>query len=158
VHGDNSLGFRRHGGLNPRFVKIQRVGANVDKHGDPAPQNEGICGGYEGERGHDDLVSRLDVSQNGGHFQCRGAGLREEGHRACQVLFQPGVALAGERPVAGQLAALYRLADIRHLITGDERLVKGNSISHGFPLLLSSPRQYQRWYQYPRATTRPRCP
>ena len=104
VHGNDCPGFRGDRSLDPHFIQIQRVRSNVDKYRNPAAQHKSVRGRHEGERGHDNLIARLDVGQNGGHFQCRRSGVCEQGHAAFQCLLQPFMAAFREGAIAGQMA------------------------------------------------------
>ena len=85
VHADHSLRFGRD--LAGDIVRVDGPGIRVDVGPDDlhAQIAEGDRGGAEGIGGDDDLVARLDMAEDRGHFQ-----------RACAVIDGKGVLRAGK--------------------------------------------------------------
>jgi len=63
--------------LDQLFVDVEGVFADINENRHPPTEHEGIGRGYKGVRGHDDLIPRLDVGQDGGHLQGGRAGVGE---------------------------------------------------------------------------------
>ncbi len=110
--------------LDQPFVDVEGVFADVHEDRHPPTEHEGIGRGHESVGGHDDLIPRLDVGQDGGHLQCCRAGVGEQGLVAAGLFLQPSVALLGEVAIACQLAAGMGLRDVMELLTGEVGLVK----------------------------------
>jgi len=106
------------------FVDVEGVFADVHEDRHPTTEHEGIGRGHKGVGGHDDLIPRLDVGQDGGHLQRCRAGVGEQSLVAAGLLLQPGVALLGEVAIACELTADMGLRDVMELLTGEVRLVK----------------------------------
>ena len=68
----NHLGPWRNGLFNESLVNVHCIGAYVHKHGDPPPQDKGIRGGDKSVAWHNELITRLNVAQDGRHLKrCR---------------------------------------------------------------------------------------
>ncbi|MNH35040.1 hypothetical protein D3C76_1473290 [compost metagenome] len=65
------------GGLNQSFVNIECVFTNVDEHWHATSKYEGIGRRDEGVGRHDDLITWLNVQQQGSHFQSSSARVGE---------------------------------------------------------------------------------
>jgi hypothetical protein len=122
--GDRA-GARGDGSLDPAFVEVERVLADVDENRDRAAQHEGIRRRDEGEGGHDDLVAAFEVEQDRGEVECGGAGRRQQRAGAAGAPFEPFVAAPGERPVALQMMALQSLLDTGLFLARDVGPMKG---------------------------------
>ena len=62
---DRNDGFRffRDQVCNLFCIDVERIGADIDEHRRGTAQHEGVGGGDEGVRGHDDLITRLQFGQ-----------------------------------------------------------------------------------------------
>jgi hypothetical protein len=123
--GDRA-GARGDGSLDPAFVEVERVLADVDENRDRAAQHEGIRRRDEGEGGHDDLVAAFEVEQDRGEVECGGAGRRQQRAGAAGAPFEPFVAAPGERPVALQMMALQSLLDTGLFLARDVGPIEGD--------------------------------
>jgi len=112
------------------FVDVEGVFSDIHENRHPTTKHESIGRGYKGVGGHDDLITRLDVGQDGGHLQRCRAGVGEQGLVTAGLLLQPGVALLGEVAIACELTAGMGLGDVVELLTGEVGLVERN---HGLP-------------------------
>ena len=74
--------------------------------------------------GHDHLVARLEVDQNGGEFQRRGARVGQQRCAAADFRFEPALAAIGESAVARQLAERDGLPDILEFAACNDRTVE----------------------------------
>src|SRR5574344_637640 len=127
MHGDDGLCPRRDGFLDPVFIEVHRVRADVREYDLRAAHGERVRRGNERERGHDDFVAGPDVREVRRHFErVRAAGGEERLCRA-RVLFEPGVAFLIELTVAADLAAFDGRADVFELAPSAGRLVKRNA-------------------------------
>lgn len=112
--------------LDQPFVDVEGVFADVHEDRHPPTEHEGISRGHKGVGGHDDLIPRLDVGQDGGHLQRCRAGVGEQGLMAAGLLLQPGVTLLGKVAIACQLTAGMGLGDVMELLASEVGLVKRN--------------------------------
>ena len=74
MHRHNDLGARSDQTFQLPLVQIQRIGPDIGKNNSGAPQRKGIRRGNKGKGGNNDLITRLDVKQQGAHLQGVGAG------------------------------------------------------------------------------------
>ena len=100
VHWHNRAGFIGDRRFDFGFVDVHGIRTQVDEHHFGAAQHKGVGGGNEGKTRHDHFVTRLYIQQDGGHFQRRGAGRRQQHFRAAETLFHPLLAAAGKAAVA----------------------------------------------------------
>lgn len=118
VHGDQRARARGDGGLDQTLIEIERVLADVDKDRHSATQHEGIRRRYERVGRQDDLVAGLDIEQQRGHLQRRGAGVGEQRPGAAGLLFNPPTATLRERSVAGQMMVALGFGHVTGLLAG----------------------------------------
>ena len=112
VHLAGNTGVvHRHDGLCPvgdglfdlRLINVHRVGADVHKH-QPGPRQHGRgCRAGEGIAGQNDLIAGLQVTQQHGHIQRRGAAGGQQHLLGMEALLQPCVALLGKGTVTADL-------------------------------------------------------
>ena len=130
VDDQHGLGPRGDRILDERLVDVHRVRTDVHEHGHRAPRDERVRARNERERGHDDLVARLDVGQDGRHLESRRAGMGQQRPVSAGRRLEPLRARPRERPVTGQLTLLVCLRDVGQLATGQERTVEGDRRRH----------------------------
>ena len=73
MHRGNRPGARRDRGLDQPLIEVERILADIDEDRHRATQHEGVRRRYEGEGRHDHFVAALQVEQQCGHVQRRGA-------------------------------------------------------------------------------------
>jgi hypothetical protein len=107
---------RRDRRLDQALVEVQRIEADVHEHGRGAAQREGIGGGHERERRHDDFVARRDVEQQRRHLERRRARVGEQHVRRAERALQPVLTAAREGAIAGELPLVGGLLDVADLV------------------------------------------
>ena len=122
VHRHNSARMRRNRGAYTERVQIHGVGLHIHKNDLRTAQGKGVGSAHKGKRRHDHLISRLDIQQDGRHFQRGGAGGGQKGFGRAGQSLQRLVAAGGKGTVAADFAVLNHL---RHII-GTLRYIWGN--------------------------------
>jgi hypothetical protein len=92
VHDENRLGSRRYRSLDERLIEVEGVAAHVDEDWNGTPLHDRIGGRGKRERGHDDLVPRLQLAEDCSHFERGCARGNEQSHWTGQRLLQPALA------------------------------------------------------------------
>ncbi|MNC56016.1 hypothetical protein D3C75_1055860 [compost metagenome] len=69
MHRHDGTGFIGDRRFNLGFIDVHGVWTQIDKHHHRPAQHKGVSGGYEGVARHDHFITRLDIQQDGGHFQ-----------------------------------------------------------------------------------------
>jgi hypothetical protein len=85
---------------------------------------EGVRGRDEGEIGNDDLVSGLEVQEEGRQFQSVRARRRQQRLRDAELALQELLTSAGEGSIAGYLSTFDRSLDVLPLASGERRSVE----------------------------------
>lgn len=98
VHRHNSARVRRNRGAYTERVQIHGVGLHIHKNDLCTAQGKGVGSAHKGKRRHDHLISRLDIQQDGRHFQRGGAGGGQKGFGRAGQSLQRLVAAAVKGP------------------------------------------------------------
>ena len=130
MHGDNGPGPGSDGRFNQGLIQIIGVGPDVYEDWYSSTQGKGVGRGDEGVGGHDDLISRSNVEQQGRHLQGSGAGVGEEGHGGGGEGLQGLVAFFGVGAITGEAPCEMGLSDIKKLFAGHVGSVEGDG-GHG---------------------------
>ena len=135
IGGGSYPGLLGNQALDQRLIHVVGVGMNVAEHGPRPPQQEGVHRGGEGKGGNDDLVLRLQIRQQGRHFQRRRPGGGQQHVVEIEPLLQLLVYLCRIFSVPGEPAGLQRVGHAGRLQLRHRRLVERNhdSCSSFFP-------------------------
>ena len=114
--------------VSSMFSVSWRMSTNT---GIPAAQHERIGRRDKGEGRHDDLVTRPNVEQDGGHLERGGARMGQQRARAAGSFFQPGVTALGKGAISGKDIVLVRGLDIDQFLAGQIGPVERNEF-HGY--------------------------
>src|SRR5574341_1862184 len=82
------------------LIQVKRIRVDIDENRLAAAQDEGVHRGNKGERWDDDLVTWLDVQQQGCHLQGMGTGGGQQHLGDAELLLQESMATLGEVAVA----------------------------------------------------------
>src|SRR5467141_420039 len=126
VHRNDRARAWRNGTGDPGLVDVERIGPDIDEHGDTAAQHERVGGRHEGIRRHDHFIAWPDIRQDRRHLERRSAGMRQQRLATSGALFKPCVAAAGKRAVPRKVTLGMSLGDIPELLAGHVGLVERN--------------------------------
>lgn len=74
VDDEDRLRLTGYGLLDPGFIHVHGIGADIHEYRYRTPEHKGIGTAHKREAGHDDFIAGLNVDQKCGHFQGGGAG------------------------------------------------------------------------------------
>ena len=109
-HADRLRALRHHGfdGIQ-RKVRVLRIG--VSKHQTGPVKVERRSRRNEGETRHDDFITRLQVEEQGHHFQCRRARVGQETFKA-EFRFEEGMNLLCEMAISRRPIGIHGLLEL----------------------------------------------
>ena len=138
MHGHDDARALRDGRLDEALVDVHRVGAHVNEDESRPAQRERVRRRRERERRQDDLVARMDVSEDGRHLERVRPRRREQDPLRAEALLHPRAAFLAIREVAADLAAARRVCHVRDGCGEADRLVERDErrMSHVSSFLL----------------------
>ena len=98
MNGKDRPGPRSDRCFDQAFVDVERVRPDVDEDGRRAPQHEGVGCGDERVGRQNHLVAGAKPAEQGGDFEGRRAGRREENPLRTELRFQKLLDAPGEGP------------------------------------------------------------
>jgi hypothetical protein len=131
MNREDGTGSAGDGLLDQTFVEIQCVRPDVDENGPDAKPDEATGGGYESERGDQNLIPRLEVKETRRHFQGGGARYNEQHPGYPESLLEQTGTLAREMAIPPEIVQRDRLSDVEQLLAGNERTVERDIAAHG---------------------------
>src|SRR5579863_529133 len=142
MHRYNRASAGRNQPLQLRFIQVERVGTDIREHGPSAAQYESVRSGNEGERRDDNLVARLDIQEQGGHFKRMSAGGSQQRLFGAHAFFQDRVAEGRETPIATDLHGVDGLLDVGELRSDFAKPVE----RYRFRFRRNPPFRQQEWF------------
>ena len=127
VDGHNHSRTVRYRRLDLCLVNVHGIGPDIHEHQGCTHHLECSRCRRECETWENDLVTRLEIAEDGSHLECCSAARCQEGLPCAKAILEPFVALHAERSVTTNLVVLLaRLADVLHLAPNKRRYVEVN--------------------------------